>query len=51
MISIYLFVLDRDGFLLCEYEDDGAVEGSGHCSVIKCGGSLPLLAFAFSLAS
>ena len=51
-IIIYLFVLDRDGFLLCEYKDDGAAEGSsGHCSVIKCGGSLSLLAFTFFLAS
>ena len=50
MISIYLFVPDHDGFLLCEYEDDGAAKGSGHCSVIKCGGSLPLLAFTLSLA-
>ena len=50
MTSIYLFLEDRDCFLLCEYEDDGA-GGSGRRGVTKSGGSLPLLAFALSLAS
>ena len=49
MISIYLFVLDHDGFLLCKYKDGGAAEGSGHCSVIKINVVAPSL-FLLSLS-